>query len=53
MGMLFGNFDKEISKFGNSCKKTHFFNFGPENAKMWQVLSRKCQLKALLMEKLV
>ena len=26
-----------------------FLNFGPENAKIWQVLSRKCQFMALLM----
>ena len=36
---------KEMSNFGNSCKETQLFsNFGPENAKIWQFLSRKCQL---------
>ena len=53
--MLFGNFGQTDVKFGNSCKKkTQFFlNFGPENAKIWQVLPRKCQFRALLKEKLV
>ena len=45
---------KEMSKFGNFCKKSPtFLNFGPENAKIWQVLPRKCQFRALLKEKLV
>ena len=34
---------KDMSDFGNSL------NFGPENAKMWQVLSRKRQIMALMM----
>ena len=48
--MLFGNSVKEMSiqrNFGN------IFYFRPENAKIWQVLSRKRQLRALLMEKIV
>ena len=30
-------------------KNPFFSNFGPENAKIWQVLSRKCQINPLLM----
>ena len=42
-GMLLAISVKEMPKFGNSCKETLIFsNFGPENAKIWQVLSRKC-----------
>ena len=34
-GMLFGNFGKEKSNFGNSCQEIQIFkNFGPENAKI-------------------
>ena len=41
---------KEVSNFGNSWKDTQIFaNFGLENAKIWQVSSRKCQLMTLLM----
>ena len=37
-----------------SAKKSNFFNnFCPENEKIWQVLSRKRQFRALLIEKLV
>ena len=53
-GILFGNFGQKLSKFGNFCKKTQLFqNFGPGNAKNWQVLSRKRQFGALLKRKLV
>ena len=45
---------KEMSKFGNFRKKSQLFlDFGPENARIWQVLPRKCQFRALLKEKLV
>ena len=38
---------KEMSKFDNFCKNTQLFeNFGQENAKIWQVLSRKCQIQS-------
>ena len=37
-----------MSNFGNSCKETQIFsNFGPKNGKIWQVLSRKCQIMGL------
>ena len=43
-----------MSDIGNSCKETQIFSkFGPENAKIWHVLSRKCQIMALLMWKSV
>ena len=39
----------QMSNFGNSSKENQIYsNFGPENAKMWQVLSRNCQIMALL-----
>ena len=44
---------KEMSKFGNFCKKTQLFhNLGPENAKIWQILPRKRLFRALLKGKL-
>ena len=68
-GVLFGNFSRVRSRQGyafwefwskrcqNSVifvKKTQLLkNFGLENAKIWQVLPRKCQFRALLKEKLV
>ena len=68
-GVLSGNFSRVKSRQGyafwefrakrcqNSvifCKKNPIFlDFGPENAKIWQVLPRKCQFRALLKEKLV
>ena len=68
-GVLFGNFSRVRSRQGyafwefwskrcqNSVifvKKTQLLkNFGLENAKIWQVLLRKCQFRALLKEKLV
>ena len=68
-GVLFGNFSRVRSRQGyafwefwskrcqNSVifvKKTQFLkNFGLESAKIWQVLPRKCQFRALLKEKLV
>ena len=49
-GMLFGNLGKRNVRLGNSCKETQIFsNFGQGNAKIWQVLSRKSQIMALLM----
>ena len=48
-GMLFGNFGQRNVKFQEMAisvipvKKPKCFQiFGPENAKIWQVLSRKC-----------
>ena len=68
-GVLFSNFSRVKSrqryafwqfwskKYQNSVifvKKTQLFkNFGPENAKIWQVLSRKRQFRAFLKGKLV
>ena len=68
-GVLYGNFSRVRSRQGyafwefwskrcqNSVifvKKTQLLkNFGLENAKIWQVLPRKCQFRALLKEKLV
>ena len=68
-GVLFGNFSRVRFRQGyafwefwskrcqNSVifvKKTQLLkNFGLENAKIWQVLPRKCQFRALLKEKLV
>ena len=68
-GVLFCNFSRVRSRQGyafwefwskrcqNSVifvKKTQLLkNFGLENAKIWQVLPRKCQFRALLKEKLV
>ena len=37
--MLLANLVKVMPKFGNSCKKPILLNSGPENAKIWQVLS--------------
>ena len=52
--MLLGILGKEMSKFGNFCKKNpNFLDFGPENAKIWQIMPRKCQFRAPLKEKLV
>ena len=61
-GVLFGNFSRVKSRQGyaflqfwsEKCQNSVLFlNLGPENAKIWQVLSRKCQFRALLKEKLV
>ena len=68
-GVLFGNFSRVRSRQGyafwefwskrcqNSVifvKKTQLLNnFGLENAKIWHVLPRKCQFRALLKENLV
>ena len=50
-GIQFGNFG-QMSKFGNCCKKTHFFkSLTRERENL--ALSRRRQLKALLMEKLI
>ena len=54
--MLFGEFGQRNFKiwYMIPVKKTKFLkNFGPQNASIWQVLSRKRQLTARLMEKLV
>ena len=62
---IFGNFSlgkgmvlvilvKEKSNVGNSCVETqNFGDFGLEKAKIWQFLSKKHQLVALLMQYLV
>ena len=68
-GVLFGNFSRVRSRQGYAfwefwskrCQNSVIFvkkpqllkNFGLENAKIWQVLPRKCQFRALLKEKLV
>ena len=50
-GMLWVIVVKEKSIFGNSgLEIQNFSDFGPENAKNWQFLSRNHQLMALLMQ---
>ena len=49
-GMLFGKLVTEVSNLRNSSKETQIFcDCDPANVKIWQVLSRKRQIMALLM----
>ena len=48
-GMLFGNIGQRMSNFGK--EPNLYLNFGPENAIIWQFLSTKRQLRALLIWK--
>ena len=52
--MLCGNFGQSTVKIWQFLQKNLILkNFPPENEKIWQVLSRKRQFRALLIEKLV
>ena len=67
-GILFGNFSRVLSRQGYafwqfwskdckssviSVKKPNLRKICPENAKIWQVLSRKRPFRAIVIEKLV